>query len=294
MPILKNIVSMETTIQLISLRANMKPEIIAIICIYLGFALVESLKTGLFNKKGSSRDDLIVEIVSIFGLLLIIQPGIILAAQTLAAVSFPEYAGVLKDLPTWVQFALLLIFDDLTQYWWHRSSHSIRWLYQLHRPHHNASYMSVRLVYRNSLLYYMLMPGIWLSAILVYLGLGWVYTIYITTKLTVIIGAHCDWHWDTPLYKIKALRPIMWVVERLISTPSTHSMHHGKHLSDGITHYKGNYGNLLFLWDIIFGSARITRRRPPKYGVEKLPETSWVEQLFWPFIRVSPEKNDTS
>ena len=29
---------------------------------------------------------------------------------------------------------------------------------------------------------------------------------------------------------------------------------------DGIGHYTGNYGNLLFIWDIIFGTARITRR----------------------------------
>ena len=50
--------------------------------------------------------------------------------------------------------------------------------------------MSVRLVYRNNLLYYAMMPGIWFSAALVYLGLGWVYGGYLMVKLTVIIAAH--------------------------------------------------------------------------------------------------------
>ena len=40
-------------------------------------------------------------------------------------------------------------------------------------------------------------------------------------KLAVILGAHCSWRWDEPLYKIKALRPLMWVLERTISTPAT-------------------------------------------------------------------------
>ena len=76
----------------------------------------------------------------------------------------------------------------------------------------------------------------------------------------------------------------MWVVERTISTPATHSAHHGKFASDGVTHYKGNYGNLLFLWDIIFGTAKITRRYPERMGVENLPETTAAEQLLWPIV----------
>ena len=41
----------------------------------------------------------------------------------------------------------------------------------------------------------------------------------------------------------------MWVVERVISTPATHAAHHGFSESDGVTHYHGNFGNFLFLWE---------------------------------------------
>jgi sterol desaturase/sphingolipid hydroxylase (fatty acid hydroxylase superfamily) len=87
------------------------------------------------------------------------------------------------------------------------------------------------------------------------------------------------------LYKRRWLSPLMWVLERTISTPATHSAHHGRHLDDGVTHYKGNYGNLLFFWDVLFGTARITRRYPEKFGVENLDPVSAPRQLFWPLIR---------
>ena len=114
---------------------------------------------------------------------------------------------------------------------------------------------------------------------------------YIIVKMTVIYGAHSDVRWDAPLYKIKALSPIMWIVERTISTPATHSAHHGKHKSDGITHYKGNFGNLLFFWDVLFGTAKITRQYPREMGIENLPNTSVGEQLFWPFIHAPKPTN---
>lgn len=262
----------------------MKPEIIAILFIFFAFSITEAIKTGLFNKTGQTRDDSIVELVSALSLLIIIQPGIILTTNTILGSYAPSYAGSLAGIPILLQILLLLVFDDMTQYWWHRLSHSVPWLYKLHRPHHNASYMSVRLVYRNSLLYYTLMPGIWFSAVLIYLGLGWVYAFYLVIKLTVITGAHCDWQWDAKLYKIKALDKVMWFVERVFSTPATHSAHHGKHAADGVTHYKGNFGNMLFLWDVLFGTAKITRQRPSEFGVEDLPDTDYKEQLFWPFV----------
>ena len=77
----------------------------------------------------------------------------------------------------------------------------------------------------------------------------------------------------------------MWLVERTISTPSTHSAHHGKHLADGVTNYKGNFGNLLFFWDVLFGTAKITRRYPAEIGIENLPPITAAEQLAWPVFR---------
>jgi sterol desaturase/sphingolipid hydroxylase (fatty acid hydroxylase superfamily) len=266
----------------------LKPEIIAVLIIFFTFAVVEFVRTGLFKKEGQRRKDGIVEFVSTTVLLVFTQPLVLLGGGLLAAALFPEQQGTLATWPLLAQIGLLLIFDDMMQYWWHRISHNVKWLYELHRPHHDAEYMSIRIVYRNNIFYYLMMPGIWFSGALIYLGLGTVYAFYIVVKLLVICGAHSDVRWDRPLYKSPLFSPVMWVLERVISTPATHSAHHGRHMDDGITHYKGNYGNLLFFWDVLFGTARITRQYPEKYGVENLEPVSAPHQLLWPLIRDKP------
>ena len=262
----------------------MQTSTIIILAIYFGYALIELWRTHLFNKPEQTRGDGIVEIVSTVVLLFATQPFILFSAAWLAGQIAPQYVGALAGIPILAAVALFLLFDDMMQYWWHRAAHTFPLLYKLHRPHHDARYMSIRLVYRNNLFYYLTMPGIWFSGVLIYLGLGYVYAGYIVVKLLVITGAHSDAAWDRPLYKIGWLSPIMWVVERTISTPSTHHAHHGRHKADGVTNYKGNYGNLLFFWDVLFGTAKITRQYPDSYGVENLPPTSTGEMLAWPLI----------
>ena len=263
----------------------LKPEIVAILCIFATFIILEILFTRFFRKPGQTKGDAVVEVISAGTLVLLTQPFVLAAGGFVTSMFAPDAAGSLSTLPIVAQVGLFLLFDDLTQYWWHRTTHNVKWLYKLHRAHHNADYLSIRVVYRNNVFYYMLLPGLWFSGALIYLGLGWVYAFYIVVKMAVICGAHSDIRWDERLYKVKWLSPLMWIVERTISTPATHSAHHGKYADDGVTHYKGNYGNLLFFWDVLFGTARITRRYPTNMGVENLEPMTAGEQLFWPLIR---------
>lgn len=260
-----------------------------VIAIYLAFGLIEFLRSDLFSKSEQCRDDGIVEVISTTLLLVVTQPLILASVNWLGLRYFPQYQGALSGISIFLAIPLFLIFEDMVQYWWHRASHSVSFLYNLHRAHHNARYMSVRLVYRNNIIYYALMPSIWFASILVYLGLGWFYAGYLIIKLLVIIGAHSDVKWDEPLYNTPWLSPVMWIVERTISTPATHHAHHGRHATDSAVHYKGNYGNLLFFWDVLFGTAKITRTYPQSYGVENLPDATLGQQLLWPIF---PENKD--
>ncbi|MGQ2932656.1 sterol desaturase family protein [Sphingopyxis sp.] len=257
--------------------------------IYLAFGLLELASTRLFAKDEQTCHDGILEAVSTIVLLAITQPTILFIVGAIGHCAAPQYEGALAGIPVLAALALFLVFEDMMQYWWHRASHSFGWLYNLHRAHHNARYMSVRLVYRNNIIYYALMPSIWFAGVLVYLGLGWFYAGYLVVKMAVIIGAHSDVAWDRPLYRVKALAPVMWLAERTISTPATHHAHHGRHLSDPAVHYKGNFGNLLFFWDVLFGTAKITRSYPESYGVENLPPATLGQQLLWPIF---PENKD--
>lgn len=262
---------------------------IAIIGIFLLFALLEAKQGKLFKKSAEVSDDGKVELIGTLVLFVVTQPLVLFSAGALMLLVVPQYQGALSNSSTFLHIALLLIFDDMMQYWWHRLSHSTRFLYNLHRAHHNGKYMSVRIIYRNNVFYYLLMPSLWFSGALIYLGLGWTYAFYLVVKLSVITGAHAEWKWDRFLYQTPFLNKFAWIIERTISTPSTHSAHHGLKADDGVTNYKGNYGNLLFFWDVLFGTAKITRKYPSQYGIEGMFYANWVEQLVWPLYK-TPRK----
>jgi sterol desaturase/sphingolipid hydroxylase (fatty acid hydroxylase superfamily) len=224
-------------------------------------------------------------------LLAFLQPVIFALTGKLCQWLAPDLQNALADWPWWAMFGVLLVGDDMTQYWWHRLSHTPA-LWPLHRAHHSAHYMSIRITYRNNFFYYAMMPGLWISGLLIYLGFANVYLVYVVIKLTVIMGAHCAVPWDRPLYRIKALHPLMWLLERTISTPATHWAHHALTNADGIGHYRGNFGNLLFVWDILFGSAHITRQYPAEVGLrddQLFGKERWKTELFYPFVQSQRE-----
>ncbi len=266
---------------------NAQLQNVLIVCVMLGFAGMEFVTRRYQQTVKASRDDTKLELFMFLSLIAITQPLAILVSGQLCSWLIPDLRGAWADLPWWGMVAILLVGDDMTQYWWHRISHSPL-LWPLHRAHHSAQYMSIRVTYRNNFFYYLMMPGLWIAGVLLYLGFGLVYAVYIVVKLTVILGAHCAWRWDEPLYRIRALRPLMWVVERTISTPATHWAHHAITNADGIGHYKGNYGNLLFFWDVLFGSAHITRRYPASVGLrddQLFGHERWYTQMFYPFLQ---------
>lgn len=263
-----------------------------VLCIIVGFATMEYVSRRYKQTVHATGNDTKLELLMFLSVLAVTQPLAIFVTAKLGALWAPQYKGVLADMPWWGMVGVLLVLDDMTQYWWHRLSHT-SFLWPLHRAHHSAEYMSIRVTFRNNFFYYLMMPGLWFAGVLLYLGFGgMVYAGYIVVKLFVILGAHSAWRWDEPLYRIRALHPLMWVLERTISTPATHWAHHAISNADGVGHYKGNFGNLLFLWDIIFGSAHITRRYPAQVGLidDKLfGQERWYHQMLYPLLQSKRE-----
>ena len=50
----------------------------------------------------------------------------------------------------------------------------------------------------------------------------------------------------------------------------------------------------IVFWDVLFGTAKITRQYPKKFGVENLPETTVAEQLIWPLVSVAAVPEQTA
>ena len=56
--------------------------------------------------------------------------------------------------------------------------------------------------------------------------------------------------------------------------PTTHRV-----TDDGVGFYKGNFGNMFFLWDVIFGTGHISRQYPKEYGISHYEGDPWYAQL---------------
>ena len=247
---------------------------------------------GLYFSGKRSKTDYTIELVSLATLPTLIQPGIFLVTFLGMNFFLPNLENYFINLHFMWQIVTFLILDDMVQYWWHRWSHTNMTMWKLHRPHHGVEAMGVLVTYRNAILYYAFMPGIWFSGILIYLGMGYVYIFYVTVKLIVILLAHSETKWDRFLYRYKVLHPLAWIIERTISTPSTHFAHHGLTAEDGISHPNGNFGNLLFFWDILFGTAKITRKYPETFGAWNQIKEPWYIQLLFPIFRSKDPRSE--
>src|SRR5919206_3135867 len=121
-----------------------------------------------------------------------------------------------KNAFTWIPFIwgglIIAIYDDLTQYWYHRLHHEIPWLWRFHRTHHSAPYMGMAMASRQNVIYTLFFSQTYLTTILVYLGLGYPALFVKGIKSIITMLAHSSIPWDKPLYQKKWLHPIAWVV----------------------------------------------------------------------------------
>jgi sterol desaturase/sphingolipid hydroxylase (fatty acid hydroxylase superfamily) len=198
---------------------------------------------------------------------------------------FPGQHNIFSWVPFFWAFLILCVADDLTQYWYHRVHHEIPWLWRFHRTHHSASYMGMSMAGRQNAFYSIFFSQTYVTSVLVYLGLGPAAIVVLTVKSTITTLAHSSIPWDKPFYRYKVLHPVAWALERLISTPATHHAHHAATTDDGIGYYKGNFGNMFFLWDVIFKTGHISRQYPKEYGISHYDGDPWYAQFLWPVLK---------
>lgn len=170
--------------------------------------------------------------------------------------------------PVAAQLALALLVAEFGAYWLHRIQHRGGLLWRLHAVHHSAP----RLYFLNAA---RLHPGdAFLSALvsiapLVLLGIP----PDILALWTVATGVHSALqHGNVDL----RLGPLNWV----LSAAEVHRWHHSRDLGEA----NANYGQVLLVWDLLFGTRAVPDRRPPVdtgLAGEDLPE-GWLGQLLAP------------
>jgi sterol desaturase/sphingolipid hydroxylase (fatty acid hydroxylase superfamily) len=217
-----------------------------------------------------------------------------ITAATIGALGlfWPSSAGALAGVSFWIVFPLYVLLDEYGLYWVHRKSHECPWLWRIHKPHHVPRNMNIAVTYRENWLWYVLVPDGWLAAVVVWLGHPGAYVAGLAVRTLIGLLEHSDLRWDLPLQRNRFLRPVMWVLERVISLPDTHHVHHG------VGRYGNamkNYGGALICFDVLHGTLAIPHARQEGFGLpEGAPTEPWAEQLFWPFVRTKEKATEAA
>ena len=81
---------------------------------------------GLYANGRKSKNDWTIELVSLLTLPTIVQPAIFVLIFWIGKKWLPLYEDFFLNSAIGWQVLAFLILDDMTQYWWHRLSHSNR------------------------------------------------------------------------------------------------------------------------------------------------------------------------
>ena len=168
--------------------------------------------------------------------------------------------GVLHwlDLPLWMQLLVtLVVLDFVAQYGAHWMLHNVKWLWRFHAVHHSDTHIDASTGTR-------LHPGDFLfREILVVLTI-------------VVVGlplvGYFLYRLVTPFFSYFThanIRLPLWIdrpLTYIVVTPNMHKVHH--HVVRPWTN--SNYGNILSVWDRLFGTYAYADPNEVEYGLDVL------------------------
>ena len=223
--------------------------------IVIVFILIEVLFSSLNNKKLYRKNDTLCTIGLLTGniLMVFLVKGITLAIHIYL------YQYRILDLssliPIWMMWILAFVLIDLVFYFYHRVSHRSRFLWAVHMSHHSSEEMNFAVSFRQAWLgpiskipFFIFLPIVGIDPTIIAIA-GVISTLWGIVGHTQII---------------KNLGPF----EYIFNTPSHHRVHHGSNKQ----YIDKNYGNLLIVWERMFGTFEL-EKESVKYGLVKNVKT---------------------
>ncbi|MET6996234.1 sterol desaturase family protein [Chitinophaga defluvii] len=153
----------------------------------------------------------------------------------------------------WWVWVLCFFADDFSYYWFHRTSHSVRFFWASHVIHHSSQKYNLATALRQTwtgnftgtFLFWVWMPllGFHPAMVMSMQAISLIYQFWIHTE---------------------AIQKLPKAIELIFNTPSHHRVHHG---SD-IKYLDKNHAGVLIIWDRLFGTFQEEEERPA-YGLTK-------------------------
>jgi sterol desaturase/sphingolipid hydroxylase (fatty acid hydroxylase superfamily) len=174
--------------------------------------------------------------------------------------------------PLWAQVALILVIQSFFDYWIHRAHHRIPLLWRLHAVHHSAP----RVYWLNQARVHpfeAILDGLTLLPLLV---LGTPERALLV--FTAFAGVHATLQHANIDLRIGILN---WI----LSLSEAHRWHHSRERAEA----DSNYGGVLIVWDVVFGTYALPADRQPPVdtgiaGYDAYP-TDYGGQITSPFRR---------
>jgi len=157
------------------------------------------------------------------------------------------------DTSTWGYWIALLLLQDFGYWLCHYAEHKVRILWASHLPHHSSEQFNITVGFRASVFkgfyrYLFFIPIAFLGyhpahILLVYVA-GQIHGIFVHTRSIGKLG----------------------FLEWIFVTPSHHRVHHASNLE----YLDKNYGQLLIIWDRLFGTFQEEKERSHlRFGIDK-------------------------
>jgi len=197
--------------------------------------------------------------------------GFVVIGLPLRALVPQHWRDEVAAMPAGRQFVVALLLAELGQYWAHRATHRVPWLWRFHKVHHSVAQMdwlaAARLhpidqaFTRLCTVVPLLVLGFTRGTFGGYLAFASIQAIFIHANVRFRFG------------------PLRWV----LATPQFHHWHHGN-TPDAID---TNFAGQLPLLDVLFGTAHLPARAwPARYGVDDALPRGYLAQLAWPWRAV--------
>jgi sterol desaturase/sphingolipid hydroxylase (fatty acid hydroxylase superfamily) len=195
------------------------------------------------------------------------------AATALLGLVAPHWHPAASVLPYLGEPGVLVLgvaLLDLANYWVHRLSHRVFTLWRVHAVHHADPELDTSTGFRHHPAE-ALISFATSSAVFMLLGLpGWVYPLFATVVVVTSLAQHSNLALPGPLDRALRL---------LFVTPAMHHVHHSVDRRD----FDCNYGEVLSIWDRLFGTYRAAPARGVdrvRFGVEPFTAAEFASPLW--------------
>jgi sterol desaturase/sphingolipid hydroxylase (fatty acid hydroxylase superfamily) len=177
----------------------------------------------------------------------------VLSAYIVVPLSVLCYQYRLFDLEpkSVVYWTLLFLGVEFQYYWNHRLSHQIPWLWATHEVHHSVTEINVLTSLRVGA------TSVISGNFLFSLPLAWIGFSPISISIMFAFNLlYQSWLHTEFIGKLG-------MVDRLLNTPANHRVHHSRRSGD----LDKNFGGILIIFDVMFGTYRAEKERHRDYGL---------------------------